>query len=89
MKSNDLKESLKELHANLESAANVDAELKELLQVLDTDIHQLLGKEAPVAEDAAGLAERAQSISARFAAQHPTIEPTLRELGNMLANMGI
>lgn len=36
-----------------------------------------------------GLAERTQEISAKFAAQHPTLEPALRELGRILSNMGI
>ena len=88
MKPDNLKEILKSLHENLETA-DVDGELKNLLQVLGNDIDHLLAKQERVPEDAAGLADRAQSISARFAAAHPTIEPALRELGNMLASIGI
>lgn len=36
-----------------------------------------------------GLAERSQEITAKFAAEHPRLEPALRELGRMLSNMGI
>ena len=36
-----------------------------------------------------GLAERSQEITAKFAATHPRLEPALRELGTILANMGI
>lgn len=36
-----------------------------------------------------GLAERTQELTARFAAEHPRLEPALRELGRMLSNMGI
>ena len=36
-----------------------------------------------------GLAERTQELTARFAAEHPKLEPALRELGRMLSNMGI
>lgn len=36
-----------------------------------------------------GLSTRAQELAARFAAQHPRMEPALRQLGNILANMGI
>lgn len=36
-----------------------------------------------------GLAERTQEITAKFAAEHPRLEPALRELGRMLSNMGI
>jgi hypothetical protein len=73
------------------------AQLKEHLKNLhaDGDIKNLLDK--PGADDDAdpeesvtyGLAERSQELTARFAAQHPKLEPALRELGNMLSNMGI
>ena len=36
-----------------------------------------------------GLAERTQEITAKFAAEHPRLEPALRELGRLLSNMGI
>jgi hypothetical protein len=92
----NLKQHLKALHADLASTGEVDAELKELLRQLDGDIKSLL--ERRMAEDAGnrapstttyGLAERSQEITAKFAAKHPRLEPALRELGNILANMGI
>ncbi|MEO8408217.1 MAG: DUF4404 family protein [Oxalobacteraceae bacterium] len=33
--------------------------------------------------------ERSQAISAKFAAEHPQLEPVLRELGQILNRMGI
>ena len=39
--------------------------------------------------DAADLASRTQELAARFAAEHPRVEPALRELGNILSSMGI
>jgi hypothetical protein len=89
MDTNSLKETLKTLHANLESTDNVDAELKELLRALDRDIHQLVDKEMHDAPATAGLIERAQAISAKLAIQHPHMEPALREVADMLARMGI
>jgi hypothetical protein len=89
MTADNLKESLKQLHANLESTGRIDPELKQLLQVLDRDIQQLLSKDAQDATDASGLADRAQAISAKFAAEHPHVEPVLRDLGNILSSMGI
>jgi peptidoglycan hydrolase CwlO-like protein len=92
----NLKQHLKTLHADLASTGEVDAELKDLLRQLDGDIKTLL--ERRQAEDAGadepstttyGLAERSQEITAKFAAKHPRLEPALRELGNILANMGI
>lgn len=92
-----LKESLQQLRSNLESSGPVDEELQGLLQKLDGDIHQLLEKRAaldaqelPEEESTTyGLAERSQELSAKFAVQHPKLEPALRELGEILANMGI
>ena len=39
--------------------------------------------------DESGLTSRAQAISARFAAQHPHLEPVLRELTDTLQRIGI
>lgn len=92
---NKLKASLREVHAALSSGAPVDEELQDLLRQLDGDIHQLLEQRAAdgaVSDEGTttyGLAERTQEISAKFAAKHPALEPTLRELGRILGNMGI
>jgi hypothetical protein len=87
----NLKAHLKSLHANLASTGEVDEELQALLRQLDGDIKALLEKRAndESATTTYGLAERTQEITARFAAQHPRLEPALRELGNILASMGI
>jgi ABC-type transporter Mla subunit MlaD len=87
----NLKAHLKTLHQNLAEAGEVDEELQDLLRQLDGDIRHLLEKRANDEADtsAYGLAERTQEISARFAVRHPRLEPALRELGNILANMGI
>lgn len=93
MSTDALKSKLKELHVALGDAQGSDTELTELLQLLDTDIRAVLNKNAtgqaavPVAGN--GLATRTQTISARFAAKHPHLEPVLRELTDMLASLGI
>ena len=92
----NLKQHLKTLRADLASAGEVDAELQDLLRQLDGDIKNLLEQRQAVEAGAGeaesttyGLAERSQEITAKFAAKHPRLEPALRELGNILANMGI
>ena len=100
----NLKQHLKTLHADLASTGEVDAELTDLLRQLDGDIKTLLerrlredagqpltseGTAAGTASTTYGLAERSQEITAKFAAQHPRLEPALRELVNILASMGI
>jgi hypothetical protein len=89
MEINDLKVTLNKLHKELESTGNVDEELKQLLQILDRDIDLLLKKDEPDPLDAVGLAERSQAISAKFAVEHPRIEPLLRQLGAILERIGI
>jgi hypothetical protein len=87
----NLKAHLKSLHADLERTGEVDEELHALLHQLDGDIRALLDKrpEADAGSTTYGLAERSQEITAKFAAQHPRLEPALRELGNILSSMGI
>jgi len=87
----NLKASLKSLHGRLADAGPIDEELLELLKQLDGDIKGLLerGVAEPGESTTYGLAERTQELSARFAVKHPTLEPALRELGNILNSMGI
>jgi len=90
----NLKASLSSLRSNLASAGPIDEELQDLLKQLDGDIRLLLERRAaaeaaPGESTTYGLAERTQEISAKFAAQHPKLEPALRELGNILSSMGI
>lgn len=90
----NLKTSLSSLHSHLANAGPIDEELQDLLTQLDGDIKQLLERRAaaeaaPAESTTYGLAERTQEISAKFAAQHPQLEPALRELGNILSSMGI
>lgn len=85
-----LKAHLKSLHRSLAERGEVDDELEMLLRQLDGDIKTVLERHVDDPETATyGLASRSQEITARFAARHPTLEPALRELGNILASMGI
>jgi ABC-type transporter Mla subunit MlaD len=86
-----LKETLRQLHATLAHHGPVDEELQSLLRQLDGDIRQILDQphEPEDGTNTYGLAERTQEITAKFAARHPALEPTLRELTRILGNMGI
>ena len=87
---NTLKAHLKTLHRSLEETGEVDDELEMLLRQLDGDIKQVLNKRAQDPDaNTYGLASRTQELTARFALRHPHLEPALRELGNILASMGI
>ncbi|SDE14824.1 protein of unknown function [Massilia sp. PDC64] len=87
---NTLKAHLKTLHRSLEETGEVDDELEMLLRQLDGDIKHVLDKRAQDPDaNTYGLASRTQELTARFAIRHPHLEPALRELGNILASMGI
>lgn len=89
MSIDQLKQSLKTLHDNLHHTEKVDAELADLLTVLNNDIHQLLHKEGADHAALTGLGDRTMALSAKFAAQSPNLEAGLRELGNILIRMGV
>ena len=85
-----LKAHLKALHRSLNETATADSELEMLLRQLDGDIQRLLEKKADDPDrNTYGLASRTQELTARFALKHPHLEPTLVELGRILATMGI
>jgi hypothetical protein len=87
---NTLKAHLKTLHRSLEETGEVDDELEMLLRQLDGDIKHVLNRRAQDPDaNTYGLASRTQELTARFALRHPHLEPALRELGNILASMGI
>jgi hypothetical protein len=88
----DLKARLKALHRHLqETGGETDAELEMLLRQLDGDIEKVLERraQAQLDDNTYGLGSRSQELAARFAARHPRVESGLRELGNILSNMGI
>ncbi|WP_312513733.1 DUF4404 family protein [Massilia sp.] len=87
----DLKARLKALHRHLQETGETDVELEMLLRQLDGDIEKVLERRSQAQLDDAtyGLGSRSQELAARFAARHPRVESGLRELGNILSNMGI
>lgn len=90
MKSNQIKETLRRLHEDLDARNVVDPELRELLKTLDADIHALLGRRGRTDETAtANLVDRLETFEADFATEHPAVERFVRELIDALGKMGI
>jgi flagellar biosynthesis/type III secretory pathway chaperone len=97
MDATELKNLLQRLKGELESGQPVAPELRQLLQTLDQDIQQALQSPAETtsekpkapSDDEASLNERAQVIEARFAADHPYLASTLRDVLDTLGKMGI
>lgn len=87
----NLKAHLKTLHRQLQETNDVDPELETLLRQLDGDIDRALARreENRRDENTYGLSSQTQELAARFDVRHPTVSAGLRQLGNMLSNMGI
>lgn len=66
----------------------LDAETRELVRDLDSDIDDLLDPEGNRAETDSVL-EKARELETNFAAEHPTIERFMREVIDVLVRMGI
>lgn len=86
-----LKAHLKALHRQLQETSDVDPELETLLRQLDGDIDRALARreESLLDNNTFGLSSQTQELAVRFNVRHPTVSAGLRQLGNMLANMGI
>jgi flagellar biosynthesis/type III secretory pathway chaperone len=91
MEKQELATLLKKLQAELESGQAIDDSLKQSLQALDQDIQKVLGQASLQAKpaDEASLNERAQELEAKFAAEHPYLASTLRDVMDTLGKMGI
>jgi polyhydroxyalkanoate synthesis regulator phasin len=86
MSNEKIKRLLAELREALEEAP--DAEARRLIGELDADIHEMLDEETGRG-DPASLRERVTKLEADFAAEHPTLEPFLRQIADWLAKMGV
>lgn len=82
-----IKELMKELVAELESAEDVSEETVSIARQLETDIHDLVNPEKDTTEST--VMDDAVALEASFAARHPMAERILRELINNLSRIGI
>lgn len=89
MTTENLKQTLIELHAALAAGTALDPEMVALLKTLDTDIQAALTRQTAATSPGSVLTTRAQEISAKFAVDHPHLEPVLRELTDTLQRIGI
>ncbi|HEX5312441.1 DUF4404 family protein [Aquabacterium sp.] len=89
MDNQKIKQTLEQLHAELEAGQRPDPELRAILQTLAQDIHRALEQPATAPTDEGSLEDRARDVSAKFAAQHPYLEATLRDLMDGLGKIGI
>ncbi|HEX7037387.1 MAG TPA: DUF4404 family protein [Pseudomonadales bacterium] len=89
MSNEDIKRRLSELHAELESTPELDADLRTLLEEVDEDIHSLLARDDPGEAEVHSLRARLEALAADFDAKHPHTNIFFRELIDALGRMGI
>lgn len=83
MATDNLKQSLKNLHASLAATANVDPELTTLLQVLERDIQSLLERQPSQAAESALTSQPGQPADSQLDLQpapQPAIVPDAESL---------
>ncbi len=77
---------LAQLSRELQRAEDVDIEAREILQDLHRDVEQL---EESDSTQIKSVLDRVKALESRFAATHPVLERTARELADAIAKMGI
>jgi hypothetical protein len=88
MESDVLRKSLEKLHAELAHAPSVDAESRELLRRLSTDIDRLVA--LPGSQQAGpSHRPRLQELEVRFEAEYPALAQTVREVIDALGKAGL
>ena len=77
---------LAQLSKELRRAEDVDIEAREILQELHRDVEQLEESDSTQIQS---VLDRVKALESRFAATHPILERTARELADAIAKMGI
>lgn len=92
MTTEEIKSTLKQLKAELDRKEPIDAEVRELLSGLESNIHSFLQETIaePNAETPVGdLPNGVERLAIQLEADHPTLAPVLRQIGEALSRMGI
>ena len=82
----NIKAVLARIHKELQRTEDANTEAREILQGLNRDVEQL--EEAGDTE-IESIVNRARQLESRFAANHPVLEQTARELADAIAKMGV
>jgi len=77
---------LAQLSRELQRAEDVDIEAREILQDLHRDVEKL---EESDSTQIKSVLDRVKALESTFAATHPVLERTARELADAIAKMGI
>ena len=86
MDKKQLRAHLEQLHAELQQVENGDSEL---LQKLERDLRDILGRADADTQATSGLGDRLRDAIAQLEASHPRITILMRDVIDQLAYMGI
>ena len=99
MNSNELRDDLAKLHAELSKAGSLDAETRRLLAEINSDIARLVepaaggaggaGAVAAQRSDAAAPSARLEGFAVQFEADHPALAANIRRFVDLLAKAGV
>ena len=86
-----LRQDLRDLHSKLQQMQSLSDGEQNLLSTLQADIQRLLGAtdDADHADQHIHLSERLSSAIEDLEEQHPTIVTLMRDVSDMLSNLGI
>jgi hypothetical protein len=84
-----LRAHLEQLHAELQQVGKVADNDRELLQTLERDVREILGRAEVDPEARSGLGNSLRGALAQLEASHPRITILLRDVIDELAYMGI
>ena len=84
MSKRTLEEALLRLHAELQGSPRLDAESRQLLDTIMTDIERARGAGADAAH-----APRLEALAVRFEAEHPDLAAGLRGIADALGRVGL
>ena len=89
MDNETLRAQLEQLHGELGQTETVDERQRELLQTLENDIQELLGREQNEPHHYRSLRARLNEAVAHLEASHPQISLLMRHAIDSLAYLGV
>ena len=85
----ELRSRLAGLHEQLAGTPKVDAESRQMLRTLLTDIERVLDKSEPAAAVEPAHRHRLEEVATRFEADHPSLAGVVRQLVDALGKAGL
>lgn len=89
MSKQQLHEKLEQLHGELQQAQTVDADERELLESLASDIRELLDRSEASTQHYRSLGERLSAGLLRFELSHPALTASITQAIDGLNRIGI